>query len=293
MPASKPHVVFQQVLKNDCAKVKANFQIASPEQLKQYAEYTHKPGHSHYEMSMLDAAVGLASPKIVALLLENGVRPSGSRSVWDEWQKRAAPQNFKDVPMPSPEQAMEAWDVLDVLIKYKVSALDAIGKHYGPAHKVISVYRKNPERALQALKNLYAGGFGVDDRDEIGETPLALATWVSNIQVVQWLIDKGANLSNRTTGDKSLLQFVFRDFTGPREIKKSTQPDQVNQLLRVLRDAGYDLEAEMQDKEKLSKHWIDKRAFEDDWRFLSSFVQGEQLQETTFLAGSHRKSPRL
>jgi hypothetical protein len=292
MTASKPHVVFQQVIKNDQAKVRRNFAEASLEQIREYLDYT-PPSSASFSGNILDAAVKFASPAIVDLVLGHGAAPSTSRSTWDEWQKRAAPQNFNSDAVLSPDQAKQASEVLDVLIKHKVGLCAAIGKHHGPAHKVISAYRESPEDALEALKKLHAAGFGVDDKDEISETPLALATWVSNTSAMQWLIDQGADLSSKTVGDRSLLQFVFRDFSGTREIKKSTQPEMVMRCLGVLRSAGYDLEAEMQDKEKLSKQWSDKQSFEDVWGYLVSIVQGDQLQIDTASVSRPRKSPRL
>lgn len=300
MKASKPHVVFQQALKGDIKKLRANFELATPDERLTYLEYEDKNA-PYGQTSILVAAVKSANPEVVRLLLEYAAAPKDSdqsRSVWNSWVNSAAKVVTIEDSAQAEAHKKGAFGVLMALLDHGMGKTDLVGKTSGPAHKAIYTYKNEPDLQMSALLRMKERGYSLDQRDDIGETPLGMALWTLSLPAARMLIEEGADLGNRTFGGKSISSFIFRTWSGSSlEIDKKKCIEEVHEALEMLHAAGYDFKSELESKETLADLWGMKpggKTFEWGWSVLSSFMEGKKLDADTPQAPSQQtRSPRL
>lgn len=293
--ASKPHVVLDQILRNEFKKVQSNFLAASPEELQTYRDFVKPGDHYNVSMTMIEAAAKKGSAQMLEFLFDHGLEAQGrARSIWNTWSNRASPRQKNDngeLYAPDPESGR----LLDILIDNGVGISELTGKCWGAAHIVVSTYFMDEDKSLAALVKMKAAGFGMDDVDEIGERPIAIACWTLNMESLRFLIQEGASLTEKTMGGHSLLGFLFRSYSGDRPVDKHDRLDEIKEAADLLHQSGYDFLSEIDEKEKLKKgDWSRySSSFEDVWGHIMSNGQKKVLDAATSIPNAPRRSNRL
>lgn len=292
MPASKPNVVFQQVQRNDLAKVRANFAQASPEERSAYLAYREGTG---LKPSMLEKAVDNGNPKMVCLLLEQGaglLSTENSRRLWNNWANRVREIRTKP-PSETTRKDLDTSDaILDALVEHGLGKSDLVGVCWGPAHIVVSAHQSDPPRALDRLNLLEQAGYGLDDVDEVGETPLMIACWDLTPAVAEWLLARQPNLSAQTLGGNTPLSFVFRSAANSED--KNERLPQVMACLSALHSAGYDFNVDTESKQRMAADWPEPTSFKQMWNFVVSLREQDRLEASTAPVAMRRPGgPRL
>lgn len=293
--ASKPHVVMDQILKNQFKKVQSNVLAASPEELQAYRDFVRPSDHFNASLTMIEAAAKKGSAQMLEFLFDQGFDAQGkARSIWNSWSNRTTPRQKDDngnFYTPDPESGR----LLDILIDHGVGVSELKGKCWGPAHIVISTYFTDEDKSVSALVKMKDAGFGMDDVDEIGERPIAVACWMLNMESLRFLIQEGASLTEKTRGGNSLLGFLLRSYGGDRPINKYERLEEIKEASDLLHQSGYDFLSEMDEKERLKKgEWSrHPSSFEEIWGHIMSNGQRKQLDATTSMPNAHRRSNRL
>jgi ankyrin repeat protein len=100
--------------------------------------------------------------------------------------------------------------------------------------------------SLEVVKLLVGKGCGLEERDD-GRTPLQLAAADGNLEIAQFLLEKGAVLNIQNGGDSTALHFA-----AAREQLE---------MMRFLIDKGADLNAQNEEGET-PLHWVENKGLE-------------------------------
>ncbi len=310
-PALGANVVMSRVLKGDVNKLKQALEAASPTKLKEYWEY----GQNLTEGTLLEAAIKSSTPEVLETLIQYGAANSPqestatripSRNAWQALYRRlemaghpeALPvhsytsgQNDMFIPLDEAKRAV-ADQIFDVMLKYGVGKDDLKGKCWGPVHKMITLSRGEHERTLEQLNKMVEHGYRMNDVDEIGETPLAIACWYMQAPLIPFLIQHGASLTQKTSGGRGILSFVFRDISN---VDKWEDPTAFIPVLNALDVGGYNIEGDIQELIAGNERgWI-KSEINDIVKLLRSFTEQKSLEACTpsVVESKSRRSHRL
>lgn len=264
------------------------------------ATLTHKQrqevlaGEDGHGRTLLDGAVEMESWDTATWLIEKGARvvPSVSRLVWGRVAYALWPGIAKN--SFSAETAAQAQVWADRLIAAGVGKTDLTGVCWGAAHLATAGAGNETPRAVAFLGALCKAGYGIDDIDEMGETPLLVALWHQDRVLTQWLVANGASLDAKTRGGSDALSMLVREDPRSGEAP-SAMIERVASCLGVLAEAGMDVRQRIE-VFAATLPWRAPQHHPEQTAILHhalALLEGQCLQEILPQAGSSSRPGRL
>lgn len=226
------HALIEQVFKNDIQSIRHTVDALDEEGLASVFKVLTG------EVSVLGSAVSCIpenGSELVEFFLEKGATQALDARATNALYHRIYAMLGNRT---SPEAREPALRVLDKLWSL------GIGKQtskqcWSPVH--IAAALQDPELSIQHLERLQSHGFDMDVPDEVGETPLMVAAWNSGVTSVEYLLNEGASLDNRTQGGRDVVAYAFR-----RRLERNGEGlEDVIGILRLLHDKGYPVQEAM------------------------------------------------
>lgn len=271
------------VSEGDLTHFKSVWSTLSEEEKKEHLQYKDEElGYGVFSVAM-DHLDEETAP-MAAFLVSQGAAdpPLGPREAWSKLVVRINPETNASL---SPKLAAGLELVWDAMVERGIGRTESSGHHWGLPHFACQMSWMDEEKAIARLQKMKACGYDLDQKDEIGETPMHLAAWSAAPDVMSYLLDEHASLHSTTSGGRDILDFVFREKSD--DIKQSRMPQMI-QCLGLLVDHGFDVEDAMSKVQfKTMELWRD--------RYMPVLVahEADQISKTTPIATRPRNSPRL
>lgn len=262
--------VFDCIDSGDVVSLRQTLSLASARDLQQcLVSIPQQP-------SPLEMSISNGVPDAVAALLQLGMPAASdqrpySRTAWNAWTIRCMRKPLDDQPAQI--------EIFHHLIAAGVGK-DLVGVCYGPAHKAIQSFPQQPEIVLPLLDALVEQGFGLDEVDEVGGTPLLLACEHFNAPIIEHLLVAGANPNVITAGKRSAMVALFKAVSDQGPCLPDVLPEIMN-CARLLKAHGYEMARLDQDRERAD---LQEAGSRQAWGQMLAMFEQEALEQQTALA---------
>lgn len=223
---------------------------------------------------------------LVKFLIEQGAAdpPFMPKEAWNKVSSRINPDINATL---EPDFAAALNGIWDALVERGIGREDLANRHWGPQHIACQMSHHDETLAIERLRKMQSSGFDLDQKDEIGETPLLVAAWSASPRVMEYLLDKGASIHSVTSGGRDLLDFVFRD---KGDDSKRRRMDEVAQCLNLIDARGFDVVSAFEKADRKAME-----IWELDFMPVLADFQASKISEGTPVISPKegRKSPRL
>lgn len=257
--------------------------------------------YSHYGMtdSLLAAAIKDRSPKLSLDIIEGLAslgKPTSDRAEKTAWSVAGMrlDQETKSHPKYLQQSLNNYVKVVKILIDHQIGTKNLEFKCWTPPHMVIAALAHiDPKHSRDLLEYMQDQGVNINQVDEIGETPLAVAFWHLDLQSARYLLENGADHQAMTNGKRTIGSFLFRSWSAK---DKSEHYETIIKAIQLLIEFGYDLDTLQKDAEKATVGYQQVGAedrIQHAVKCAKSLIESQELKQSTIVSQPKRQGIRL